>query len=95
MKLDQHTMLLPKRRKTQSNISPQKMQDKKSAQENSTTRLAMATAHTISHVAWCRVRGAMAVAPVSERERESIVPRQKASAAADPLAPRHCPALQC
>jgi len=63
MKLDQQTMLLPKRRKTQSNISPQKMQDKKSAQENSTTRLATATAHTASHAAWCGVRGAMTVAP--------------------------------
>ena len=67
MKLDQHTMLLPKRRKTQSNISPQKMQDKKSAQENSTTRLATATAHTASHATWCRVWGAMAVAPGRER----------------------------
>ena len=67
MKLDQHTMLLPKRRKTQSNISPQKMQDKKSAQENSTTRLATATAHTASHTAWCGVRGAMAVAPGEHR----------------------------
>ena len=46
------------------------MQDKKSAQENSTTRLATATAHTASHTAWCGVRGAMAVAPERERERE-------------------------
>ena len=81
------------------------MQDKKSAQENSMTRLATATAHTASHMAWCRVRGAIWLwlrgegegegGEEREREGESTVPRQKAPAAVDPLVSRRCLALQC